>query len=159
MKYFAYIVIAIVAAAIIGAFFVVGSPMEARLKKFDEQKISNLQTIQSEITNYWQSKRKLPNMLSELNDSLRGFSTPKDPQTGQEYEYSVNGPESFALCSVFNRSAMQGKGSALVERIPVPVGGGYYGDEYWTHGEGRTCFERTIDKDYFPPIKAQRATD
>lgn len=155
MRIFVYLIILVVAAAIVAAFFVVGSPMEARLKKFDEQKISNLQTIQSEIISYWQSKQKIPSHLSELNDSLRGFSTPKDPQTGQEYEYSIKGPESFTLCAVFNRPVTQGNGSVPAEKIPVPAGGGYYGSEYWTHGEGRTCFERTIDKDRFPPIKSQ----
>lgn len=153
MKYFIYFVIAVVTVAIVAAFFVAGSPVEARLRKFDTQKINHLQTIQSEITYYWQSKQKLPDRLAELNDSLRNYSVPKDPQSGNDYEYLIKGPETFELCAVFNRTNETGNGSQVpLERAPVPAGG-YSGPEYWQHGADRTCFERKIDKDFFPPTK------
>ncbi|MEK7140208.1 MAG: hypothetical protein AAB815_00315, partial [Patescibacteria group bacterium] len=35
---------------------------------------------------------------------------------------------------------------------PYPSGGT---NESWAHEAGRTCFERTIDKDIYPPFKNQ----
>lgn len=151
MRVFVYFVILVVAAAIIGGFFIVGSPAQERLRKFDEQKIANLQTIQKEITNYWKSKQKLPAELAELNDSLRGFAVPQDPQTGAAYEYQIKDAKTFELCATFSKPSADAKYSAP-EPIDVTAGG-YYGPEYWQHSKGRTCFERTIDPDFFPPVK------
>jgi type III secretory pathway component EscU len=53
-KYFAWISGIVILAVIIGAFFIVGSPNTARLIQFDQQRVSDLQNIQSNIINYWQ---------------------------------------------------------------------------------------------------------
>jgi hypothetical protein len=151
MKIFIYAIIAIVAAATIGGFFVVGTPQEERFRRFDEQRVGNLQSIQWEIINYWQSKGKLPEQLSDLNDDLRGFRVPQDPEKAVEYGYEVRGAESFALCADFSLptdSASQNRA------VPAPVYSkpiGVSGEESWSHSAGRICFERTIDKEFFPP--------
>ncbi len=147
MKYFTYLIILIVAVAIVAGFFVVGSPLEERLRKIDELRITHLQTIQSEIVNYWQQKARLPEKLGDLEDSIRGIKIPKDPETSTNYEYKINGPESFSLCANFSRKreSEDSKGGIT---MPYPV----YG-ENWGHPEGYYCFERKIDKDLYKPVK------
>jgi len=148
-KYFAWSTSAIVLIAVVCAFFIVGSPVTARLMQFDQQKISDLQTIQSEIVNYWQGKEKLPEKLADLQDPISGFIVPVDPQTSVAYEYNIKNSATliFELCAVFNK---QGKGDLGYYPISVPVAGQY--SYNWDHEAGRVCFERTIDKQLYPPL-------
>lgn len=154
MKIFIYAVILVVVFAVIGGFMVVGSPKEERLRKFDERKVSDLQTIQSRILEYWGNKKKVPDSLDLLNDDLIGFRVPKDPETGNDYEYYKQGQDAFQLCAVFNRQSI-GMSSDIGMRISKPVGpGGYIGSmASFSHGPGRTCFDRNIDKDLYAPAK------
>lgn len=154
VKYFVYFVILVVAAAVVAGFFMVGSPAQERLRRFDQQRIQHLQSLQWEVVNFWQSKNKLPERLSDLNDSLRGFSVPKDPQTQRDYEYNIKDAQTFELCAIFNKSGNGLDGRYPVrEKIPAPVGGLYQAD-YWQHEAGHACFERKIDKDFFKPKPA-----
>jgi len=55
-KYFAWVTSVLVLIVIVGAFFVVGSPSTARLIQFDQQKVTDLQGIQSQIVNIGRRK-------------------------------------------------------------------------------------------------------
>ena len=148
-KYFAWATGVIILIAVVGAFFIVGSPQSARLAQFDQQKISDLQGIQYQIVNYWQSKESLPNSLSDLNDPISSFIVPVDPQTNQPYEYNVKDAENltFELCATFNKEGKDQYGQYRFSSIPVSVKGVA---DNWTHSAGRVCFERTIDKQLYP---------
>ena len=75
--------VAILAVVTIGSgFFIVGTPAEARLARFDAQKVSNLQNIQSQVVYYWQAKQKLPAEIADLNNSLAYGPVPADAQGG-----------------------------------------------------------------------------
>ena len=151
----AYATGALVVVTIIAGFFIVGTPQQARLYRFDDQKLSDLQNIQSQVISYWQAKQTLPNSLADLNSSLNGFSVPIDPQSNGSYEYSVQSKLSFALCANFNADA---RGNATAGRTmpmvaPAPIGGkGVPAQDSWQHGPGRVCFERTIDPAFYPPF-------
>lgn len=142
------IVIGAVAVAVVASFFVIGSPLTERTRRFDERRVSDLQSIQWEVVNYWQKKSRLPATLAELNDDIRGFGVPQDPETGGAYEYAEESAASFSLCATFSLAS---DASANMRRITksVPVIGV---NQSWTHGSGRTCFTRTIDKDLYPPV-------
>jgi hypothetical protein len=151
MKYFVYAIIAVVAALIIAGFFVVGSPREERLRRFDERRVQDLQFLQSEIVNYWRGKEKLPDNLAELEDSIRGTKIPSDPENTQPYVYEVLGAESFKLCAIFS---LAGAGTPLIQSPePASVESSELLGQNWDHRGGPTCFERRIDKDLFPPYK------
>ncbi|MBI2053983.1 MAG: hypothetical protein HYT36_01445 [Candidatus Staskawiczbacteria bacterium] len=142
----------LVLIAVVSAFFIVGSPATARLMQIDQQKISDLQNIQSQIVNYWQRKEQLPPKLSDLQDTISGFRVPADPETGASYEYNIKDQTAliFELCATFNR---EGKDiNRYYEPAPFsgPVKGGQYSN--WDHEAGRVCFERNIDKELYPPI-------
>lgn len=151
-KPFAIAVSAIILVAVIGAFFIVGSPAAARLMQFDQQKISDLQSIQSQIVYYWQRKEVLPGSLSDLNDPISGYKVPSDPQTNVAYEYSIKNAAalSFELCAAFNKPSPQSP-SYKLGSSPY-IGNGL--DQNWEHNTGRVCFERTIDKQLYPPVKS-----
>ena len=98
----------VVIIAIISGFFILGSPAEVRLMRFDNQKVSDLQNIQWQVVNYWQQKEKLPASLEELMDPLSGSILPVDPQSGESYVYEVTGRLSFKLCATFNKQGIGG---------------------------------------------------
>lgn len=149
----AYATGALVAITIIAGFFIVGSPQQARLYRLDNQKVNDLQNIQYQVVAYWQAKQKLPSTLADLNNSISGFSVPLDPQSSAAYEYKAKGPLSFELCANFNAEARQAA-TGREMYTPAPVGGkGMPQQESWQHGAGRTCFDRTIDPDLYPPLK------
>ncbi len=152
-KPFAWLTSVLALVVIIGAFFLIGTPNAARLMQFDQQKVSDLQNIQSQIVNYWQRKEALPNSLSDLNDAISGYSVPTDPQTKKSYEYIVKDAASlsFELCATFNKPSQDNTQNIL--NRPLPMAG--IQDSYnqnWDHSSGRICFERTIDKQLYPPI-------
>ncbi len=151
-KYFAWLAGILVLVAIIGSFFIIGSPNSARLMQYDQQKISDLQGIQSQVVNYWQKKAALPSALADLNDPISGYSVPVDSQTSVSYEYNVVDAAklSFELCATFNKTGNDEYGMpvAPVSQPMIPSGP----VQSWQHIAGRVCFERTIDKQLYPPI-------
>lgn len=137
-----------VLAAIVTGFIVIGSPAERRAVRFDEQRASDLSSIQWEVLNYWQTKYVLPASLADLEDAFSGYRAPTDPETGDAYDYSVTGTLSFELCATFNRSNKEVLGASGTSYPRDPWGF----ETLFEHDEGRTCFERTIDPQKYRPI-------
>ena len=162
-KTFAWIAAALVLASIVGGFVIMGSPGTAREKRFDMERVSNLQNIQWQIVNYWQQKEKFPKGLSELEDSIGGWRSPKDPDTDTAYEYVVGDGLSFKLCASFSRSTigerekLKGRGGSIGKggisySTPAYNGIGIGIADNWEHDGGRFCFDRAIDPERYPPI-------
>jgi len=153
-KPFAWVCGVLILVAVVGAFFIVGSPTTARLMAFDQQKVSDLQNIQGQIVNYWQSKEKLPATLSDLEDPISGFKAPVDPQSGAAYEYVVKDRAnlSFELCATFNSATPKTPSGMRLDVSP------YDPNQNWQHANGRVCFERTIDKQLYP-VKSKQIQD
>ncbi len=146
---------AIALVSVIAGFYIVGTPWESRQYRFDNQKVEHLQMIQSQITYYWQAKQELPGSLATLNDPLTGFQVPVDPETGVAYEYAPKTSNSFELCAVFNAQSrpysVGVRGYPFEPGYPASVAPG--SSSTWEHGEGRACFTRTIDPEFYPPLK------
>ena len=152
-KIFIYTIIAIITAAIFAGFFIVGSPQKERSRRFDDQRVSDIQIIQGQIIYYWQNKEKLPLTLDDLKDPISGFTPAKDPQTGEGYVYNVKNELEFALCASFNLPNLQ-SGQPSVELPTYPPQ--YYPkteDSNWGHNAGYVCFERSIDPELYRPIQ------
>ena len=148
MRFLVFGAIAIVAVATIGGFFLIGSPFQERLRRFDERRVQHLQEIQWQVISYWQRKDKLPARLDDLRDPISGFIPPSDPETGASYEYRVSGPLIFELCAAFKTAETFGPKIG-----PRPVGPGLDSTYNWMHGTGRVCFERAIDPELYPPFR------
>lgn len=154
MKYLPYLVIGAVVVAVVGSFFIIGTPQDERLRRFDETRVNDLSSIQNQVIEFWRTKRALPQTSKELENDINYFTLPRDPQTNEDYEYRVLGQYQFELCANFVAEKTYEDNS-----YAYPVIYGY--ESKWTHGVGRTCFTRTIDPELFPdtktgpPIKGQ----
>lgn len=144
MKYFPWIAIAFVAAALICAFFLIGSPAHQRLVRFDGRRLNDLQNLQYQISNYFAAKGKLPAALADLQ-GFDGSTIPLDPENGQLYEYTIKGPRNFQLCANFALTSEEGQGnrpfltpdSPYIKEI-LPTN--------WRHPAGRGCFDLTLEE-------------
>lgn len=143
----------LVVLTIAAGFLIVGTPQQARQQRFDAQRVSDLQSIQSQIVNYWQQKGALPASINDLNDSLSYFTVPVDPESGKQYTYEVGGTHSFQLCATFDIDS-NGRPQPNSPMYASPVGSAYKGavglGDNWQHGKGQTCFIRTIDPELYP---------
>ena len=152
-KILAWVLSLVVLASIVAGFFIIGTPGEQRARRFDEQRVSDLQVLQNQIVNHWVQKESLPLTLDVLEDSISGFIIPTDPDSDASYEYAIKTPLSFTLCATFKTSTKDFKVSYKGFRsfYIEPV---YYGSSFqqnWDHEAERTCFERTIDPELYKP--------
>lgn len=143
---YSWVVIAVVVVAVVAGFFVAGSPQSQRIVRFDERRVQDLSSLQSNIINYWQKKNELPQNLNQVANDILGIIIPKDPKTGVSYEYAKLGALKFELCATFETSNLNQNST---DPKPVPVM--YLEGEMqtWKHGAERTCFQRTIDPELF----------
>lgn len=156
MRLFVWGTVALTTLAILAGFFIVGSPREERLRQFDERRLSDLQSLQSEIIEYWRVKGTLPESLDLLKDDIRGFTPPLDPETRQAYGYRIIDELSFELCAEFNRSNKDELDKNKRPPAPALKFSYVFTPESWQHDAGRACFERTIDPDRFQPLGAEK---
>lgn len=146
----------LVLSTIVSGFFIIGSPTYVRMLRYDDQKIQDLQSIQYQVTNYFQQKRTLPKTLDQLNDPLNNFLVPTDTQTNTSYVYEVTAPLSFKLCATFNEASPDERGRGGYDtRASKPMMAGGVAD-VWTHTTGSICFERTLDPEKFPAFPTQK---
>jgi hypothetical protein len=147
------IVAIVVIASIVWGFFVVGTPTDQRERRFDDERISDLQILQSQIVDYWVKKDSLPSSLNHLEDSIMGFVVPVDPSSKKAYEYRIISPLNFELCAVFSKSSeLSGLTTTNVKEYNSPYNSF---QQNWNHEAGRYCWTRNIDPDLY---KANQTT-
>ena len=136
-------------------FIIIGTPAQARLYRFDEQKVSDLQTISGEVITYWQEKNVLPTSLDQLSDPTAGVTVPVDPQSGDEYQYTVVNKLAFKVCANFNAETAPYAITPEEVTAPVVMGASHDASDSWYHEAGDQCFTRNIDPTRYPSIKTQ----
>ncbi len=150
-KIFSIISAALVLVSMVIGFMVMGLPANQRAAQFDMTRINDLQSLQSQITYYYQQKGTVPADLSALADPISNYSIPKDPETGADYQYQKVSALSFKLCAMFGTDA------STTDRVYAPkaITLDQYGatNQNWQHDKGNVCFTRTIDPELYPPIK------
>lgn len=156
-KIFAWSLAGIVILSIVAGFFIIGTPAEQRARRFDEQRVSDLQVLQNQVVNYWVQKQVLPLILNDLQDSISGFLVPKDPASDASYEYTIISSLSFELCAEFKTSSKDSssmiskRGYYAYPAYPYPADSF---QQNWDHEAERTCFTRTIDPELYKPKQA-----
>jgi len=132
---------------IAAGFIILGTPQHARDLLLDQQKISDLETIQEQVVSYYQTKDVLPTNLGDLNDSLSYYTLPQDPQAGDTYDYQATGALTFNLCATFNLAG-DAVGSPYEPQAIMPASPDI--SDNWQHAAGHVCFARTIDPARYP---------
>ncbi|MDD5041811.1 MAG: DUF5671 domain-containing protein [Candidatus Peribacteraceae bacterium] len=139
----------VVVVVIVAGFTLSGSPFEQRRVRFDEQRLSDLQNIQYQVIEYWIAKQALPATLTDVQSPLVGFVLPTDPNTHEAYGYNKLAALKFSLCATFDTTSQ----SANRNRNTYPLKEGTM--DFWDHGTGNVCFERTIDPDLYKDRQAK----
>jgi hypothetical protein len=151
----------IVIASIVWGFIIIGSPNHFRNIRDDNQRLADLQNLQWQLLNHYQTRGVLPNSLSELEDNFTGYIVPTDPKTDENYEYKnptvlATTTLTFELCANFaeNKRDLAGRGDYNTS-VSYPSKDIYYydqnfADSNWDYEVGQFCFQRTIDPIKYP---------
>lgn len=143
-KILAILLLVLTLASIVAGFFIVGTPKDQRNRRFDDERIQNLQMIQSQIIDYWIRKQVLAENLDVLLNDISFYNIPIDPETNEKYEYNILGELSYELCANFSTSNKDTKfENTFVKYDYYPL------DQNWEHEAGRICFTRNIDPDFY----------
>jgi hypothetical protein len=136
----------LVVGSIVWGFAVLGTPASQRLNKYDEQKLSDLQTINQSVISYYQTNSGLPGSLSDLTKS-GNYYIPADPQSGKFYEYVLVGQsaKAYQLCAEFNNASNGSNGNGRSVPVVYPSG-----SISWNHPAGHYCFTETIPTSMYP---------
>ncbi|MEI7621833.1 MAG: DUF5671 domain-containing protein [Candidatus Moraniibacteriota bacterium] len=114
-----------------GAFFIIDSPTLAREKRIDNRLVSDAQSVDGAIRNFFTQAKKLPANLAELEKaSLSPYL-----QAENKIEYVVTGEKTYNLCASFLRDNKNDRDSS----------DGSFGMQSandWKHQAGKVCFER-----------------
>ena len=145
VKLYTIIASVLVLISIVAGFLSVGSPFDERARKFDDQRVSDLSSIQYQIVNFYQKKGTLPQVLNDLNDPISSFIVPVDPVTKLPYEYKQTNQNTFEVCAVFALPSRDVQNGRTIMIAPADS------FQSFTHGAGNTCFSRTIDSQLYPP--------
>ena len=130
----------------------IGSPASQRAKMMDEQRISDLANIQSQIVYLqWQNKGTVPASLDALKDPISNYMVPTDPETKANYEYKMISKNSFELCATFKTVASTTTSNIIAAPVSYPYQNGIDStNENWQHEATTTCFTRVIDEKLYP---------
>jgi hypothetical protein len=128
---FPYIVGAAVLTAIVAGLVLIGPPSAERSRRLDQIRLADLHQLARGVDLYWGRENSLPASaatLATIPDAL--FRSTMDPSTGESYGYRALAGSRYELCATFEAAD----------------DGGSYGDRFWSHGVGRTCFELDAEK-------------
>ncbi|MHC5009099.1 MAG: hypothetical protein ACYTGF_17270 [Planctomycetota bacterium] len=123
----------VVLGAVVWGVTLAGTPSTARVQRFDQRRLNDLQTIFREVQSLCRDpdikdelKRPLPATLDELAALARSERISlTDPETGERFIYTVKDGTTYELCATFS--------SARDSDVAV----------FWNHPPGRHCF--TVD--------------
>ncbi|MEK9152513.1 MAG: hypothetical protein AAB692_04050 [Patescibacteria group bacterium] len=145
LRLFVGVVIAAVAAAVAGGLYLAGSPNKERMRQFDAQRLSALQTISSAVDSYYDMNTRLPGSLAMLSAPGKpGYYLEQtvDPATKEPYEFSVVSDKTYEICANFDLP-YDTINPSLYDP-PMPVRPGMYAavaqEWNWNHPAGRYCF-------------------
>lgn len=129
----------IIAGVLVSGFSYLDSPAMLRMKREDQERIDRLSMIQSEIDQYYQEEKKLPDSLQKLEKRLFAEQL-IDPVTSASFTYEIVGKKEYRVCAEFalSNAAEFGDPAVWGRYKPYPYNGS------WRHGTGKSCFERKV---------------
>jgi len=106
---FGWLAACCVLLALILGFTGIGSPTQERQLAADDQRVSNLDTIQTELADQFSIRKHLPRNLSHLTPDVT-----HDPTTQKPYRYEPGKGRSYRICATFE--------TANAPTLEMPVG-------------------------------------
>lgn len=129
----------LVVSALAFAFAYGDSPTKVREMRLDETQISNLSDMQWRIEDHYNVKNELPKTVEEIYKQT-GISKPEAPKGREGYVYEIVDEDTYKLCATFAHPSLP---SEFMQPAYSGLTNPY---SNWDHGEGKTCFERTVIK-------------
>ncbi len=162
--------------SIVGTFSYLGTPNITRSINNDTQRISDLQSINGQITSWYQSHGTLPETLSVLK-TVDYYTEPRDPQYlgGKTYTYNLinNKKLQYQVCGDFelataNKFVVRRERANYYTRFSggsmpiditmdkaIPVSSSTDLTNPWDYSAGKHCFDRVIDTKQNPVFKRE----
>lgn len=139
-KVFIAAIVLAMAAAVAAGLFLAGSPEKERMRRFDQERLNDLNQISYAIDSYWNQEKKLPATLEDLKTKQDVYvRSLADQKTGVPYEYDPSPTSTaYALCAVFETDSEQEL--ARLQSRPADV----QGADFWKHPLGQKCFSLQV---------------
>lgn len=121
-------------AVLVIGFLSIGSPWTRRTQNFDDQRVSDLDGLDSEIKYFAEVHHNLPTDLEEIE--YDSYNT--DPETGKLYDYQITSTSTYQLCANFSlpSSDQNEELDFLNQRTDR---------NSWRHDAGYKCFDLKTD--------------
>ena len=133
-----------VAATVIAAVAVIGSPSAQRQARLDERRVQDLRQMEAAIEVYARRAGRLPGAVDTLGAATSRDLSLSDPVSGLPYAYEPRDARRYRLCADFGTDNTRAQ-----DRRGLPVDAG------WRHPAGRHCFERAVPADALEPPAAK----
>ena len=134
MVWLARVTLAVLAIAVVGSFFIIESPSDQRMRKLDDERVEHLWELQDAVEGYWWTNEALPELLDDIDREL-----PLDPETNATYRYEKLSDEEYEICATFSFENTVGYAR------PVYVDRSVSHRDFYSHGAGEDCFQRTVE--------------
>lgn len=121
----------VVSAILVLALFHLGSPTNQRLMRLDDQRVSRLKKLRSELETHLQREGELPAALADLAAKPWASPVANDPSTAEPFGYEVVEARRYRLCATFDRAS------------PAPPTD--LEQDFWTHPAGTHCYDIVVD--------------
>ena len=126
--------VVVVVATVGYSIYVIGTPVQQRQIRLDEQRIEDLRSISRNVDRYYEFNGAMPANLFDLQGPQYSVQSIADPDTGRPYGYHLVGGVDYELCAVFNAESPERQD----EHRP-------FSESIWDHGPGLTCFALTAE--------------
>lgn len=128
-----------VAATVVAAVAVIGSPSAQRQARLDERRVRDLRQLEAAVEVYATRDGRLPGSVEMLGPATGRDLSLVDPVSRAPYAYEPRDARRYRLCADF------GTDTRAQDRRGLPVDAG------WRHPAGRHCFERAVPADALEP--------
>jgi hypothetical protein len=123
--------------AVLGGWYVMGSPLHQRELRLDNQRVLALSMAANDIHQYWHRHHALPDDLNAADVPAHWRS---DPVSGKAYVYNRLDQENYSLCADFDAASAAEDIGEGVPHTYVPE------ESTWKHPAGTHCFSLAASK-------------
>ncbi len=130
-RWLAIVASVVVAATLVAAVAVMGSPSAQRDANLDGRRVDDLNRIDRLLDDHVSTHDALPPDLATLAKQPGRRLSIVDPVDGTPYAFQVTGARTYQLCAVF-----------VTDTSEIAATAGRWRAEEWNHGKGKHCFDR-----------------